>query len=73
VFVNRVASHPELKATRALQRFLESNEDEFALEVALTTAVGCGCMRLLDPRLLGLLPGDGPRILRSWHLVPRLG
>jgi sorting nexin-1/2 len=39
VFVNRVAAHPVLKASRELQRFLESNEDEFAFEVARSTAV----------------------------------
>ena len=39
VFLNRVASHPVLKASRELQRFLESNEDEFALEVARASAV----------------------------------
>jgi len=39
VFVNRVAAHPVLKASREVQRFLESNEDEFAFEVARTQAV----------------------------------
>ena len=39
VFINRVAAHPALKGSSKLQRFLEANEDEFALEVARSQAV----------------------------------
>lgn len=42
VFINRVASHPHLKGSKELQRFLEANEDEFALEVARTQTASSG-------------------------------
>lgn len=59
VFVNRVASHPVLKTSRELQRFLESNEDEFAFEVARTAAASGGGAKKRLEGAVGWLRGLG--------------
>ncbi|GBF87488.1 sorting nexin [Raphidocelis subcapitata] len=59
VFINRVASHPALKPSRTLQRFLESNEDEFAFEVARSAAAAGGGAKKRLEGAVGWIKGLG--------------